>query len=207
MANRPRPPESTRIESVSGGRIYSVGYEGLTLDRLVEWLVQSRVMVLIDVRLNAVSRRPGFSKRALWECVGGCRGSIRARAVVGQPPENRDSFRQSDGDAGRATMRERLQNGSGIALHYLVDTAGSARVAVLCVERDRPSPTSTKAGFELVHVHGVAVRGRAMALEIHAFLDQVQSAQRIRAGQLFVDEGQALGDALGRALAPPPGAV
>lgn len=41
------------------GRIYSVGYEGIEVDALAERLAQSRVSVLVDVRLNAVSRRKG----------------------------------------------------------------------------------------------------------------------------------------------------
>ena len=47
------------------GSIFSIGYEGFTVDALVRRLVSARVTVLYDVRLNAVSRRPGFSKRAL----------------------------------------------------------------------------------------------------------------------------------------------
>jgi hypothetical protein len=34
------------------GRIYSVGYEGLTVDGLVERLTGARVSVVVDVRLN-----------------------------------------------------------------------------------------------------------------------------------------------------------
>lgn len=134
------PPVAFQVcedERVPGGRIYSVGYEGLTLAGLVERLVQSRVTVLIDVRMNAVSRRPGFSKRALGSALEVAGVRYVHEPLLGNPVENRDSFRLGDGGAGRAAMRGRLENGAGPALHQLVDTARSARVAVLCVERDR----------------------------------------------------------------------
>jgi uncharacterized protein (DUF488 family) len=116
-------------------RIYSVGYEGLDVKGLVERLVSARVTLVVDVRLNAVSRRPGFSKKALsaeLEAVG-----IRYRhdAALGNPLDNRDSFRKGDGKEGRRRMREMLENGSGPALKQLVDDARDNRVAVLCVER------------------------------------------------------------------------
>lgn len=44
------------------GRIYSVGYEGMTLDGLIDRLTDARVCVLVDVRLNPISRKPGFSR-------------------------------------------------------------------------------------------------------------------------------------------------
>src|SRR6266568_5826885 len=130
---------SVRIDVVTRGRIYSVGYEGLTLSGLVERLAQSKVEVLFDVRLNAVSRRQGFSKRAL--SAGLEQAGIRYvhEPLLGNPPENRDSFRQGDGTEGRAAMRRRLQNGSRDALDALISEATSAPVAVMCVERDRNS--------------------------------------------------------------------
>ena len=45
--------------------IYSVGYEGLTLEQLLRRLGESHVTTLVDVRMTAASRRPGFSKRRL----------------------------------------------------------------------------------------------------------------------------------------------
>lgn len=119
------------------GRIYSVGYEGLTLAGLVERLVQSRVTVLFDVRLNAVSRRKGFSKKALAAGLGDVDIEYVHDSLLGNPPENRDSFRSGDGAEGRAAMRTRLENGSRGAVDALAARAVRERVAVLCVERDR----------------------------------------------------------------------
>jgi uncharacterized protein (DUF488 family) len=118
------------------GRIYSVGYEGMTLDALVDRLAGARVSVLVDVRLNAVSRKPGFSKRRLTEALQDAGIEYVHEKDLGNPQDNREAFRNGDAEAGRSRMRAMLDNGGGEALARLVDLASSKRVAVLCVERD-----------------------------------------------------------------------
>lgn len=118
------------------GRIYSVGYEGMTLDALVARLSGARVAVLVDVRLNPVSRKPEFSKRRLTQALKDVGIEYVHEKELGNPQDNRDSFRSGDGEAGRSRMRSMLNNGAGEALTRLVDLASSQHVAVLCVERD-----------------------------------------------------------------------
>lgn len=120
-----------------GGRIYSVGYEGLSPRGLVDRLAGSDVKALIDVRLNAMSRKPGFSKRALSEALTEAGIEYVHEPELGNPPDNRGSFRSGDGADGRKTMRKRLSNGSRPALGRLVARAKKERVAILCVERER----------------------------------------------------------------------
>jgi len=117
------------------GRIYSVGYEGLEVQSLVETLRSARVTLLVDVRLNAVSRKAGWSKKSLQAALETAGIEYRHEPALGNPPENRDSFRHGDGEDGRRRMREILTNGSGSALMQLVEDARGRRVAVLCVER------------------------------------------------------------------------
>jgi len=119
------------------GRIYSVGYEGFTADVLAERLAQAGVTVLVDVRLNAVSRKKGFSKRALEAALGEAGIEYLHERDLGNPQDNRDSFRTGDGAAGRERMRAILNNGGGGALERLVALATDSRIAVMCVERER----------------------------------------------------------------------
>lgn len=119
------------------GRIYSVGYEGLTVAALVDRLSAAKVTTLIDVRLTPSSRRPGFSKKSLSAALEAADIAYVHERLLGNPPENRHSFRKGDGTDGRRHMRELLDNGSGEALQRLVDLADGDRIAVLCVERDR----------------------------------------------------------------------
>jgi uncharacterized protein (DUF488 family) len=118
------------------GRLYSVGYEGLTQSALVERLVQSRVTTLVDVRLNATSRQSGFSKRSLSEALTAAGIAYIHEPALGNPPENREWFRSGDVERGVRVMRKRLSNGSGSALQWLASAAHGSRVAVLCVERE-----------------------------------------------------------------------
>lgn len=117
------------------GRIYSVGYEGLEVQSLVETLRSAKVTLLVDVRLNAVSRKVGWSKKSLQAALEAAGIEYHHEPAFGNPPENRDSFRRGDGEDGRRRMREILTNGSGPALMQLVADARDRRVAVLCVER------------------------------------------------------------------------
>lgn len=118
------------------GRIYSVGYEGLRIDALIDRLDGARVSTLVDVRLNPISRKQGFSRRHLSEALEAAGiGYIHERAL-GNPPDNRDSFRDGDGELGRSRMRSILDNGAGEALDRVVELASTQRIAVLCVERD-----------------------------------------------------------------------
>ncbi|MFZ6003050.1 MAG: DUF488 family protein [Actinomycetota bacterium] len=118
------------------GRIYSVGYEGLTLAGLIDRLVGARVSALVDVRLNPVSRKPGFSRRRLSEALAEAGIDYLHEKELGNPPDNRDSFRTGDGNAGRERMRAMLSNGASSALDRVVELAVADRIAVLCVERD-----------------------------------------------------------------------
>jgi uncharacterized protein (DUF488 family) len=119
------------------GRIYSVGYEGFELGAFVDHLVGMKVSVVVDVRLNAISRKRGFSRRALTAALADAGIGYRHEPELGNPPDNRDSFRTGDGAEGRQRMRAMLENGSGPALQRLIDVARVDRVAVLCVERER----------------------------------------------------------------------
>jgi uncharacterized protein (DUF488 family) len=119
------------------GRIYSIGYEGFDVDALVERLASSEVSLVVDVRLNAISRKRGLSKKALAASLQVAGIGYAHEPDLGNPPDNRDSFRRGDGAEGRERMREILDNGAGPALRRLIDHARGHRVAVLCVERDR----------------------------------------------------------------------
>jgi len=122
---------------MSGGRIYSVGYEGLDVPGLLERLLQSRVEIVIDVRFNASSRKPGFSRGPLKSALEAAGIAYLHEPRLGNPPDNRAPFRTGDFDTGRRRMRERLLGESAEALERLVELARGRRVAVLCLENDQ----------------------------------------------------------------------
>ena len=129
--------EALGDDHVMTGRIYSIGYEGLEVKGFIDRLASSKVSLVVDVRLNPSSRKRGFSKKSLSAELQEAGIDYRHEADLGNPPENRDSFRRGDGEEGRRHMRARLDNGSGPALQRLIEDARGSRVAVVCVERDR----------------------------------------------------------------------
>jgi uncharacterized protein (DUF488 family) len=115
------------------GRIYSVGYEGLTVAGLIERLQQSRVEELVDVRANPSSRRPGFSKKKLSESLAAVGIVYRHEALLGNAFRDVDDF-----DAAMVLMREHLAAGDAAdAVGRLVSSADGRRIAVLCLENDQ----------------------------------------------------------------------
>lgn len=115
------------------GRIYSVGYEGLTVGGLVERLQQSRIEELVDVRANPYSRRPGFSKKKLAESLDAAGVAYRHEPLLG------NAFRDEE-DFGVAMdlMRAHLAAGDPAdAVARLVSLADGRRIAVLCLENDQ----------------------------------------------------------------------
>lgn len=118
---------------MAGGRIYSVGYEGLTVAGLVERLQQNRIEELVDVRASPYSRRPGFSKKRLAESLAAAGIEYRHEPALG------NAFRDvEDFAAAMALMGEHLAQGDPAeAVDRLVARAGDRRIAVLCLESDQ----------------------------------------------------------------------
>lgn len=115
--------------------IYTVGYEDLSLRQFIAKMRENDIQTVVDVRLNASSRRPGFSKRALEQALTRVGIGYLHERDLGNPPENREAFRSGPIEEGRVRMRARLSNGSAESLERLIQRAKTERVAVLCVER------------------------------------------------------------------------
>lgn len=118
--------------------IVSVGYEQRDIDELVELLRSERVELLVDVRLNAISRKRGFSKTSLATALGEAGIEYRHERALGNPKPNRDPFRRGD-ESARQRYEEHIRDHAGPVRDELVELAGSVRLALLCFERDHAS--------------------------------------------------------------------
>lgn len=125
---------SRRSDSAPRG-IVSIGYEGRTLEDFIVTLRAEGVAVLVDVRLNAISRKPGFSKTALKTAALAAGIDYVHEPLLGNPIDNRDDFRAGYKRA-RTRYRKRLEGASSEAVDRVIALAVKQRVAVLCVERD-----------------------------------------------------------------------
>lgn len=118
--------------------IVSVGYEQRSIDEFVELLRSEQVELLVDVRLNAISRKRGFSKTALSTALNEAGIDYRHERVLGNPKSNRDPFRRGDA-AARQRYEDHLRDHAGAIRDELVKLAASVRIALLCFERDHAS--------------------------------------------------------------------
>lgn len=139
-----------------------VGYEGHDISSLIAHLQPWKIDVLVDVRLNAISRKKGFSKTALSSALAEAGIRYQHLPVLGNPKDNRDGF-WSPGtkEAARAhrKYRELLAAESATdALAHLTQLASTVRVALLCFEASEAC-CHRRLILEAVDAHAAALAG------------------------------------------------
>ena len=117
--------------------VFTIGYEGATMDEFLAALKRAGVEQVADVRAIAASRRPGFAKSALAAHLTEAGIGYRHFRALGTPKPGRDAAKKGD----RATL-ERVYAGQlelpeaqaeAEALKALV---AERPTALLCFERD-----------------------------------------------------------------------
>lgn len=125
---------------VSELKISGVGYEGMTVEALVSRLRIRGIKVLVDVRLNAISRKRGFSKRALEAAMGDAGIEYVHLPQLGNLRENRSGYGELVTDAAvtsRDTFRSHLTSEPAVdALEQLMEISSRSSTAVFCFEAD-----------------------------------------------------------------------
>jgi uncharacterized protein (DUF488 family) len=116
--------------------LLTVGYEGLSVDRFFALLRTNHLDVLIDVRQNPFSRKPGFSKSPLAAAARSHGVRYVAAPQFGCPQEIRDGYK-ADGDWScyRRRFTAHLDTLEP-ALPALAAQARSSRCCLLCFEAD-----------------------------------------------------------------------
>jgi uncharacterized protein (DUF488 family) len=126
---------ANRVPAVSP-RLLTVGYEGRSLDELVDALRAAGVERLVDVRELPLSRRRGFSKTTLGETLREAGIEYVHVKALGNPKPNRERYWSGDIEGGAAVYRKHLNNGSRSALIDLAESLGDDPACLLCFERD-----------------------------------------------------------------------
>ena len=118
-------------------RIFTIGYEGVTVGEFLTALERAGVERVIDVRALPLSRRPGFSKSPLRASLEEAGIDYVHLKALGTPVEGRAAAR-----AGRQADLERIYAGQlelpeAIAQSaQMLDLAAGKPSAVMCMERD-----------------------------------------------------------------------
>lgn len=118
-------------------RIFTIGYEGTTVDEFLSALQSAGVERVIDVRAVPNSRRPGFSKTPLRNALAEAGIDYVHLRSLGTPADGRAAARE-----GRHADLERIYAGQlelpeAIAQSaQMVGLAEEKPSALLCYERD-----------------------------------------------------------------------
>lgn len=125
-----------RLKLLPVVELFTVGYEGRSLNELVDASCAAGVERLIDVRELPLSRRKGFSKTALGETLRKSGIEYTHVKALGNPKPNRERYWAGDVEGGAAVYRKQLNSGSRSALVELAESLGDDPACLLCFERD-----------------------------------------------------------------------
>jgi uncharacterized protein (DUF488 family) len=116
--------------------VFTIGYEGLNIDAFISLLAKHGVETVVDVRELPLSRKPGFSKKALASMLNLSGHEYVHMVDLGCPKPVRNRYRE-DGNWKRYTegFLKYLKT-QGAAIAELSDLVSSSNCALLCYEAD-----------------------------------------------------------------------
>ena len=117
--------------------LFTIGYEGATLQAVLDTLRAAGIERLVDVRALPLSRKPGFSKRTLAASLEEAGIAYTHLRPLGTPKPGRDAARRGD----RATLERIYETHlatteAQLALVEAANLAGASRSCLLCFEAD-----------------------------------------------------------------------
>jgi uncharacterized protein (DUF488 family) len=113
---------------------FTIGYQCHTVSSIISILHANHVDVLIDVRQNPVSRKPGFSKNSLSTKVNLSGIDYVHFPCLGTPPSIRRLYCQSGKIELALKQYEKYLESKTACLQSLVDSVSGRRCCLLCLE-------------------------------------------------------------------------
>ena len=141
--------------------IYTIGYEGLDIDRFLSLLQAHDIETVVDIRELPLSRKPGFSKKILSDTLNLSGLDYVHIPELGCPKPIRDRYRSDDD-------WKRYQEGflkyietQDEAIADLASMATISNCALLCFEADYnychrsmvADAVSRLSGMHVCHIH------------------------------------------------------
>jgi len=116
--------------------LYTIGYEGLSIDAFMSLLRENDIETVVDVRELPLSRKPGFSKKTLENLLNLSGREYVHMVDLGCPKPIRDRYR-IDADWKRYTVGflKYLDTQQDV-IAELSTLAASSNCALLCYEAD-----------------------------------------------------------------------
>jgi uncharacterized protein (DUF488 family) len=138
--------------------LYTIGYEGSSIDDFIDTLIDVGIDHVIDVRDVPVSRKPGFSKSTLSERLSSSGISYTHLRALGDPPEGRAAMREGNRAKFVQIFSEQLNTVEAkAALEQALQIVKEQCAVLLCFERAPADCHRTIVGKELEQF-GVAIK-------------------------------------------------
>ena len=137
----------------------TIGYEKASQGDVLAALAAASIATLIDVRDLPLSRRAGFSKRALQAAVEAAGMRYVHLKALGTPPEGREANRRRAWEAFWRIVDNRLATAEAeLALAEAARLAAAAPTCLLCYEADWRICHRRRVGEVLAERHGFELR-------------------------------------------------
>ena len=139
--------------------ILTIGYEGSTIEDFVATLKLADVQVLIDIRDVPVSRKRGFSKKALAATLGNAGVEYVHLRDLGDPKPGREAARRGNMEAFERIFRAHLEGREAQeALEEALDISSEVCACLLCYERDHAGCHRTIVAEEMANRNAIPIR-------------------------------------------------
>ncbi len=122
---------------MASSTLFTIGYEGASVEGLVAALKEAGATRLIDIRYSPYSRRDAFSREALKRAVEAYGIGYTHLRALGNPPQGREAARLGHRAAYREIFTAHLDGAEGQAgLAEAMALARSEPCCLLCLERN-----------------------------------------------------------------------
>lgn len=136
-ALRQRIEEVKQTIALQPKGLYTLGYEGLSVENFINRLIMQRISLVIDVRGNAVSMKHDFSKSRLAKTLTTCGLSYRHIPEVGIPTTDRHRYLENHTKEELFDWYDRnFLSHQGQQIKEIVATTERGSVLLMCYEND-----------------------------------------------------------------------
>lgn len=137
--------------------LYTMGYEGVTLEKYLNYLITNDVQVLVDVRKNAFSMKYGFSKAILEKALNGVGIKYIHVPELGIESQDRKSLSSQEDYDKLFEIYEQttlLENWDALLkVRRILDS--NKRICLMCFERDPKQCHRTRVAKALMSLPNV----------------------------------------------------
>ena len=117
--------------------LYTIGYQGAQIGRLIDALKGADIQWLIDVREAPISRKPDFAKTRLAAHLLDAQISYRHVKDLGNPKAGREAARAGEIETYRVIFSRHMESPQARkAVQDIARLAMAEPVCLLCLERD-----------------------------------------------------------------------